>query len=85
MNKTEINKELYKQTPKAHIKFIRMGTAYYYTHIRGYDKKIPYTINVDFAIPISDMGNTDFHADMDAKLLIRWIDIPQINHDRIIL
>jgi hypothetical protein len=67
MLKTHIKKLIYKQKPQAIFKFIRMGVAYYYADLDEY--------RVFFQIPISDMGDTDFKATEDAKLLLRWLDV----------
>ena len=69
MTTTEIKKELYKQKPVAYFQFIRMGVAYYDALIKG--EHFEYTVN--FQVPVSDMGDTDFHSEMDAKLLNRYI------------
>lgn len=69
--KTEIKKRLYKQKPKAFLKLIRIGVAYYECTIVMDNK----TIVINFEIPISDMGNADFYPEMEAKLLNRWIVI----------
>lgn len=69
MTTTEIKKELYKQKPIAKMNFIRMGVAYYSTSIENDGK----TVDVSLQVPVSDMGDTDFHPLMDAKLLIRYI------------
>lgn len=65
MKLTEIKKELYKQKPTAILTCIRKGVAYYYTYLE--------TFQVNFAIPVDDMGDADFTSFMDAKLLNRWI------------
>ena len=69
MEKIEIKKALYKQKPKARIKFIRMGTAYYYADLE--EKRI------QFEIPVDDMGDADFLPEMEAKLLQRWINVTE--------
>lgn len=61
----EIKKELYKQKPEAVFINIKNGIAYYYADIS--DQR------VYFDISTSDMGEANFNASMDAKLLIRWI------------
>lgn len=71
--KTEIKKRLYKQKPKAFLKILRMGVAYYECTI-AIDNKVEI---VNFEIPISDMGNADFYPEMEAKLLNRWIVIDE--------
>lgn len=62
---TGIKKELYKNKPKANFKYIRKGVAYYYADLDD--------VRVQFEIPVTDMGDADFAATMDAKLLNRWI------------
>jgi hypothetical protein len=46
---------------------IRMEFAYYVTETSLGEIK--------FVIPVSDMGEADFLPEMDAKLLIRWIEV----------
>lgn len=65
MTTTEIKKELYKQKPEAHLRFIRKGVAHYYSDLSE--------LRVNFEIPVSDMGDADFGTTMDGKLLIRWM------------
>jgi hypothetical protein len=65
MNKTELKKALYKQKPEARFSHIRKGNAYYYADLEE--------CRVHFEIPVSDMGDADFNAKMDGKLLNRWI------------
>ena len=65
--KNEIKKALYKEKPIAKFQMIRMGSAYYKTETSLGD--------VNFVIPTNDMGEADFLPEMDAKLLIRWIEI----------
>lgn len=65
MTLTEIKKELYKQKPDAHLRYIRKGIAYYYSDLN--EKR------VNFEVPVSDMGDADFGPTMEGKLLIRWL------------
>ena len=65
----DIKKLLYKHKPTAVFERITMGTAYYRTRISTPDIEL----NVNFEIPVSDMGNADFERKMEAKHLIRWI------------
>lgn len=65
----DIKKLLYKHQPTAVFERITMGVAYYRTHISTQDVDL----NVNFEIPVSDMGNADFNSTMEAKYLIRWI------------
>lgn len=62
----EVKKILYKENPKALLEYIRKGHAYYSSQLS--DGKF-----ITFEIPIGDMGDADFRATMDGKLLIRWI------------
>ncbi len=70
MEKNEIKKELYKQKPKAYLDFIRLGNAYYICSIDNEGEEY----KVRFEVPVDDMGDADFHYEMDAKLLIRYIN-----------
>ncbi len=63
MELNEIKKMLYRNNVPAKLTRIRKNVAYY---------EIP-DKTVTFAVPINDMGDTDFLPDMDAKLLIRYI------------
>ena len=72
MEKNEIKKALYKQKPIATIQFIRIGVAYYETTIRDEEGL---KVMVGFQVPVSDMGDTDYFPQMDAKLLNRYIVI----------
>lgn len=65
MEKNEIKKELYRNNPAAQFEYIRKGVAHY-------TAQLP-TGTVRFEIPVSDMGDADFHPMMDSKHLIRWI------------
>lgn len=67
MTKIEIKKALYKEKPKAFLQQIRMGNAYYTTFLAQGEV-------ITFCVPVEEMGDTDFHTEMDAKLLQRWID-----------
>ncbi len=70
METNEIKKLLYKQNPKANFNYIRKGYAYYDAPITDSDKVFKF---IKFEIPITDMGDADFHNQMDAKFLVRWI------------
>lgn len=72
MEKNEIKKALYKQKPVANFKMVRNSVAYYESVIQDEQAEpVPYTVN--FAIPVSDMGDADLLPEMDGKLLIRYI------------
>jgi len=66
MEKTEIKKALYKQNPTATLLFIQNGVAFYETSLD--DGTVIY-----FDVPVSDMGEAKFMAEVEAKFLIRWI------------
>lgn len=68
MNKNEIKKALYRQKPIASFMKIKNGCAYYVASIEEDDAII-------FKIPVNDMGDAEFTLMMDAKLLIRWLQI----------
>ena len=76
MNKTEIKKALYKQKPIAEFNCIIGTTLYYKTKVRS-DDKIPTTFNVDFAIPVEEIGDAVFYKEMDGKLLNRYIVVEE--------
>lgn len=65
MEKNELKKLLYRENPTAKLTYIRKGSAYYTSKTND--------VTIDFIIPISDMGDADFHNEMESKLLIRWI------------
>ncbi len=69
MEKNEVKKALYKQNPKAEFKLIRKGVAYYLTIIESESEPV----QINFEVPVDDMGDADFEPFMDAKFLIRWI------------
>lgn len=66
MERNEIRKALYKQNPKAILKHIRKGVAYYWTSLE--DRTL-----IQFEVPVEDMGESDFESHMDSKFLQRWI------------
>ena len=66
MTLTQIKKALYKEKPTAKFNHTQDDFLYYKTVLSN-DRV------VDFKIPISEVGNTTFYADMEAQLLIRWI------------
>lgn len=69
MKKIEIKKSLYKQKPEATFNFIRKGVAYYTTELNVEGEPI----NVNFEVPVDDMGDADFFNTMSGQLLNRWI------------
>lgn len=67
MELNDIKKALYKEKPSARFLHIKNGIARYYAHLEnGFD--------IWFNIPCSDMGQTSFLFEMEAHLLIRWIE-----------
>lgn len=68
MNKNEIKKALYRQKPLASFTKIKDGCAFYLANIVEKDALI-------FKIPVVDMGDAEFLLLMDAKLLIRWLQV----------
>ncbi len=66
MDKNEVKKAVYKQKPKAFVRFIRKSVAYY-------DAILEDDTKITFEVPTEDMGDADFHNEMDAKLLLRWL------------
>ena len=60
-----MKKCLYKENPKAGFFLLKKGVAWY---------KAECSLgSVIFSIPLSDMGDASFEAEMEAKYLIRWI------------
>jgi len=72
MEKNEIKKALYKQNPTAKLDYIRKGNAYYSTVV-DYVVAGMTGVLIRFEIPVEDMGDADFGAEMESKLLQRWI------------
>lgn len=73
MELNEIKKAILRQKPQARLSYIRKGSAYYYADLSE--------MRVRFEIPVSDMGDADFGATMEAKLLNRWIILPDNNQN----
>lgn len=70
MEKNEIKKEIYKQQPKAFFWYCRKGVLYYSSSIERVSSN---NQKINFEIPVSDIGDADFLPEMEAKLLIRWL------------
>lgn len=66
METNDIKKALYKEKPKANLEGVTQHNIIYTTKLKNG------TI-ILFDIPISDLGNTVFLSEMDAKLLVKWI------------
>lgn len=73
MTQNEIKKALYKQKPAADLVNIKDGNINYVTKLKMPDISSDPGI-VFFAIPLSDVGTTEFTLKMPAQLLIRWIN-----------
>lgn len=65
MYKNEIKKMLYREKPEAFLKYIKNGVAYYSAG------------DIQFEIPVSDMGDAKFSYIMGAQFLCRWIVLGQ--------
>lgn len=74
LSKTVIKKLVYKQQPIAKFEYIRIGVAYYSFNVSVSDKDEIKRIGFNFEIPVSDMGEADFGPEMEAKLLLRWLN-----------
>lgn len=66
MEINDIKKALYIDNPKARFMKLTKGVMYYVAHLT--DGTI-----VNFSVPTQDMGDASFYADMEAKLLIRYL------------
>lgn len=64
-NLNEIKKSLYREKPIA-VKNYNLSTE---------DTYIYETNSLEFAVPVSDMGDAKFNDNEPAQLLIRWIQL----------
>jgi hypothetical protein len=71
MERNEIKKEIYKKNPTAKLMYIRKGIAKYISDL--YYIEDAGINNIYFDIPVEDMRDADFLPEMQAKLLIRWL------------
>jgi len=62
----EIKKDLYRSKKKAHLLHVRSGCIFYESSLT--DGTVVY-----FKVPISDIGESTFYIEMEAKLLIRYL------------
>lgn len=62
----EFKKMLYKENPAAIFQYIKNGVCHY-------DAELSDGTVIRFSIPVSDMGETEFKRNIEAKHLIRWI------------
>lgn len=67
MTINDIKKALYKENPVAVLIHINKGIVYYETSLQS--AQVIY-----FAVPVSDMGDASYYPEMEAKLLIRYIN-----------
>lgn len=67
MNATEIKKALYKERPIAHRQYYPDDKYYYYY------QATTSTGEIDFRVPINEMGEKTFDNKLPAQLLIRWL------------
>lgn len=71
MELNEIKKALYKVNPKAELINVTKDRLFYMTKIMiGTEDK-----TLRFFIPLGDIEDAKFEWLMDAKLLIRWIEV----------
>lgn len=71
MNISEVKKRLYKENPVASLTTIKKGIIHYMA-------ALPDTTDhgadvIYFDVPVSDIGDAEFKAQMDSKHLNRWI------------
>jgi hypothetical protein len=62
----EVKKLLYKQNPKASLDWVTKIGIQYSTEVDS--------IAIVFIVPFNDIGDAKFDVEMDAKLLIRYIN-----------
>ncbi len=70
MDLNDVKKALYKQKPMAKLLYVRKGDVLYQCTLTNNEDEFE---NIHFNIPVSDMGDSDFLPEMEAKLLARWI------------
>lgn len=68
MEKNEVIKRLYRENPKADLMYVRYAQLHYMTSISDG------LVTIMFKIPMEDTKGADFLCEMEAKLLIKWID-----------
>jgi hypothetical protein len=66
MEKNEIKKGLYKENPTAYLIHVRGDGILYQTGITSG--------TVHFLIPLGEVGEVIWETEMEAKLLIRWLE-----------
>jgi len=70
MELNEIKKALYKQNPVAELESVNNDGLFYITSLSLED--MPKYV-VMFRVPLIELGETVWHKDIEAKLLIRYI------------
>lgn len=65
MEKNDIKKTLYRKNPTAYFSSVSKTGAMYYVNIEEEC--------IWFNVPLDDLGDATFFADMQAKLLIRYL------------
>ena len=73
MEKNEIKKILYKFPQKANLVNIRKDGILYTTFISDISSEGDFSRTVTFLIPLGEIGEVIWEKQMDAKLLIRWL------------
>lgn len=80
MEKNEIKKALYKQSPEAIFQYARKDGLFYEAVIGNdqqtelFGENVPRELKIiKFLVPLSDIGDATFEAKEQAKLLIRYI------------
>lgn len=71
MEKNEIKKALYKQNPRAELMNVTKERIFYIAKIQVEDQEKV----LRFFIPLGDIEDAKFEWLMDAKLLIRWLEV----------
>lgn len=67
----EIKKALYRQKPTATKLRSEQGCYEYRCEVQIQGTEL--WVEVNFRVPIADMGVIKFHNEMEAQLLIKWI------------
>ena len=74
MDKNQIKKEIYKQNPFADFHCIRDSYLYYVSSVEV-DSETKLRKIMRFDIPLSEVSGAKFFPKMEAKLLIRWMEL----------
>lgn len=73
MDKNEIKKALYKQGGTAVLDHVRKDGMFYTAFFHGEDGLPKPGPKVNFLIPLEEIGEVIWERQIDAKLLIRWL------------